>query len=111
MFVKKFVDLGANISATCQAVGINRATYYRWLKIESFSAKIELAELEPVDNVESALYKAALDGNITAQIFFLKKKKPGVYGDYAGAPKGDDGEIKYTAAEVRNFMLRRSGGE
>ena len=34
-----------------------------------------------MDNVKTALYKTALEGNVTAQIFFLKNKAKEEFGE------------------------------
>lgn len=64
---------GNNVSDACKAVGISRKTFYQWKEehpewAEQINEGIEVK----LDNVESALYKAALEGNVSACIFILK---------------------------------------
>lgn len=60
-----------------QNIGIRRETLYDWKKkYDNFSNALKQGK-EVVDiQVENALLKAALEGNITAQIFWLKNRKP-----------------------------------
>jgi hypothetical protein len=70
-----FRKKGCNISATCNALGISRQTYYNWLKNdEDLKIEIEDSKEAVLDNVESKLLAAINDGNITAIIFYLKTK-------------------------------------
>lgn len=57
-------------------IGINAKTLYEWKKKESKIGNILKKAREVVDyEVESALLKSALEGNVTAQIFWLKNRK------------------------------------
>lgn len=62
------------IAAKC---GIARSTLYEWKKKhKDFSDALKKGK-EVVDfEVENALLKSALEGNVTAQIFWLKNRKP-----------------------------------
>lgn len=63
-----------NISKACEAVGIKRHTYYKWMKQEKFSKEVEGVMDSLVDHAESLLWKQMAEGNTTAVIFFLKCK-------------------------------------
>lgn len=57
-------------------MGIDRTTLYRWKKkncniLNSLKKGKEVVDFE----VENALLKNALEGNVTAQIFWLKNRK------------------------------------
>jgi len=66
---------GCNVSATCKAVGVSRAHFYRIKKSsKKFARALKDAEESNIDNVETALLSAVGEGNITAIIFFLKTK-------------------------------------
>jgi len=72
-----FLDLlkgcGGNISEVCKATGISRRTFYDWKEqYPEFRDGVEDVVEAVIDTVESALYKGILEGNVTAQIFFLK---------------------------------------
>lgn len=58
-------------------IGISPSTLYDWkAKYSEISAALKKGK-EVVDyEVENALLKAAMDGNVTAQIFWLKNRKP-----------------------------------
>ena len=57
-------------------IGINPKTLYEWKNKESKISNILKKGREVVDfEVENALLKNALDGNVTAQIFWLKNRK------------------------------------
>ena len=71
MYEKK----GANISATCVALGIDRKTFYNRRKAsEELNEKLESVEESLIDFAESKLMKAISDDNLTATIFYLKTK-------------------------------------
>jgi len=72
-----FIDIlranGGNIQAACKHCHIGRRTIYEWRDKEEWIAEaIEDIREISVDNVETSLYKSAMEGNVTAQIFFLK---------------------------------------
>lgn len=57
-------------------IGINPKTLYEWKNKESKIGNILKRSREVVDfEVENALLKSALEGNVTAQIFWLKNRK------------------------------------
>ncbi len=57
-------------------IGINAKTLYEWKNKESKISNILKKGREVVDfEVENALLKNALEGNVTAQIFWLKNRK------------------------------------
>lgn len=58
-------------------MGIATSTLYDWKKKYSEISEALKKGKEVVDiEVENALLKSALEGNITAQIFWLKNRKP-----------------------------------
>lgn len=71
MYEKK----GANISVTCNALGIDRKTFYNRRKAsEELNEKLQSIEEGLIDFAESKLMKAISDDNLTATIFYLKTK-------------------------------------
>ena len=60
----------------CKEAGINRDTYYRWMKEDpKFKAKVEETSEAMLDRLENVLYyKADVEQNMTAIIFILKTK-------------------------------------
>lgn len=66
---------GSNISSACKSVGIDRQTHYNWLdKFDKYKNAVREIEESVVDFVETSLMKSIKDGNVTAQIFYLKTK-------------------------------------
>lgn len=65
-------------------IGISRATYYDWKNkhpdfLDALKRSKEVADYE----VESALFKKAKMGDTTAQIFWLKNRRPEKWRDKA----------------------------
>lgn len=87
-----------NVTMACQALGISRTQVYQWRNDDpKFAEEWDWATKEGVetraDETEQALRKAALEGNIKAIIFTLKKLKPEVYGNknrHVDIPKRED---------------------
>lgn len=73
--VAAYQKKGANISATCQALSIDRKTFYN-RRNSSKELDRQLGEIEEslVDFAESKLMGAMNDNNLTAIIFYLKTK-------------------------------------
>lgn len=65
-----------------EKIGINRATLYDWQKKFCNISDALKKGKEVVDfEVENALLKNALDGDTTAQIFWLKNRRPANWRD------------------------------
>ena len=76
-FLKVFPEAFGNITKTAEAVGIDRGTFYNWIKSDQeFKKTIENIEPEEMllDFAESQLLEKIKSGDITAIIFFLKTK-------------------------------------
>jgi hypothetical protein len=62
-----------NVAAIARALGKSRGLIYKHIaKSPTLKAAIDDARETMLDNVESALYKQVLEGNVTAMIFWLK---------------------------------------
>lgn len=62
-----------NVSATCAALKIGRTQFYNWKKEdEEFAKAIDEVTDFCIDHVESKLFRAINDGDLTAIIFYLK---------------------------------------
>lgn len=60
-----------------QNLGIGKTTFYKLINEHSELSELLKKGREVVDyEVENALLKNALEGNVTAQIFWLKNRKP-----------------------------------
>lgn len=77
LFVRLYNQLFGNISNTCLGVGIARQTYYDWLeKDELFRSLIMESEMNLNDEIREVLINKAASGDMTAVIFYLKKRHP-----------------------------------
>ena len=75
-------------------MGISVATLYNWKKehleiLEALKKGKEVADYE----VENALHKTALEGNVTAQIFWLKNRKPDKWRDKQSMEFGGESRV------------------
>ena len=74
--IEKWARLGLSDRQIAKNMGIGRSTFYEWKKkyseiSDSLKEGKEIADYF----VENALFKNALEGNTTAQIFWLKNRK------------------------------------
>lgn len=68
----EFIETGHTITSACEELGITRTAYYLWRhRNEEFRRDADLALISQISVVEDALFKKALGGNVTAQIFYL----------------------------------------
>lgn len=97
-------SLSGNISEMCKATGVSRTQFYKWMENEKFKSKVDEIRERVVDNVESALYKNALEGNVAAQIFFLKTQ---------GKKRGyvEKVEVKHEGAVLPPWMKQDDEGK
>lgn len=67
---------GLSIEQISKNMGIDDATLYRWMNKNCDICEAIKKGKEVVDyEVENALYKNAMSGNVTAQIFWLKNRQ------------------------------------
>lgn len=72
---KLYKKKGCNMQETCDAIGINRLTFYRWREADPELERMLHEAVEGViDFTESQLLKAIKAGDVKAIIFFLKTK-------------------------------------
>lgn len=77
MFVSLYSQLMGHVSNTCSAVPISRDTYYRWLEEDkAFAQAIMESEMNLNDEIRDVLINKAASGDMTAVIFYLKKRHP-----------------------------------
>ena len=73
-------------------IGITAKTLYQWKKQYSEISNALKKGKEVVDyEVENALLRSALDGNTTAQIFWLKNRRPVVWREKPEGTNSDGG--------------------
>lgn len=76
-FVEIYRQLLGHIGDTCRAINIARKTYYNWLDSDPvFTQRIMECEMELNDDIRDVLVKKAGEGDMTAVIFYLKKRHP-----------------------------------
>ena len=73
-FLKALNDSGLNISAASENIGINRRTYYRWLRNETFAEEVNHQKEETIDYVESKLMMSIKNGHEASIFFFLRTR-------------------------------------
>lgn len=67
-----------NVTLVAKSFAVSRTTVYTFFeKHPELKTCLQDEREKMIDNVESALYNQALDGNITAMIFFLKTQGKG----------------------------------
>ena len=78
-FLKAFKSTKCNISRACEAVNINRGTYYIWLENPKFAEACKEIEDSLTDNIENALFRKAELGHERAMEFYLTNRKKDKY--------------------------------
>lgn len=70
-----FAKKGCNITATCAALDIDRATFYAWRKKDpKLDAMLSDESESIIDFTESKLLEKIQEGDLTAIIFMLKTR-------------------------------------
>jgi hypothetical protein len=73
---------GLNRGESARAIGVSRMTVWEHRKDDpDFDQACKDAQDEAVEEVEDALYESAVNGNVTAAIFYLKNRAPGRWKD------------------------------
>lgn len=73
----EFIAKGYGRTKACEKIGITRQTFSKhYQRNETFRKAVIDAESSANDVVEMALYKTAIDGNVTAQQVWLYNRSP-----------------------------------
>ena len=73
---------GLAMNQIAHNMGISKETLYQWMKLSSaISDSIKKGKEVSDYLVENALFTSALSGNVVAQIFWLKNRKPNQWQD------------------------------
>lgn len=76
---------GVGHTAACRAAHVSRDTINKCIKYEeSFAAEVAAAERMQVEQVENALFKKCVEGNVVAIIFYLTNRAPEKWADRRG---------------------------
>ena len=93
---------GLTDAQIAENMGINVSTLYDWKNKYTEFADVLKRTKDVVDReVENALYKAACEGNITAQIFWLKNRKPYFWRDKRETEIAGNGKLELTWEDSR----------
>ena len=85
---------GLSKEQIAENMGICRDTLYEWeKKFTDISDALKKGREVADRNVENALYKNAMNGNIAAQIFWLKNRKPNEWKDKQNMDLGGEGKV------------------
>lgn len=75
--LKMWAEKGLTMEEIADHVGVRKMTLYNWCEKSAIIDKtLTDARNQAISEVEGALFKAAINGNITAQIFYLKNRRP-----------------------------------
>lgn len=95
------------VTTACKIVGIDRTTFYRYLKDDAaFAQEVQDIENIAIDFVESQLFKQIKEGNTTATIFYLKtkaKKRGYVERQEVTGAEGEKIEFKIEVVQGKNI--------
>lgn len=73
--VMESLNNGASIGAAVKAAGTNAVTFWRWRMVDKeLDDQVHAIYDSRIQIVEDALYRGAVEGNPTQQIFFLKNR-------------------------------------
>uniref|UniRef100_A0A6M3IF29 Putative terminase small subunit n=1 Tax=viral metagenome TaxID=1070528 RepID=A0A6M3IF29_9ZZZZ len=79
LFLKAYKVNMCNISKACEAVPINRKTFYRWIENINFKEQIKEIDESLDDMAECSLYKNVKSGMQKAVEFYLTNRKKDKY--------------------------------
>lgn len=96
--LRGYARRGMNDEQIAAKIGIAPSTLYEWKKkYPEISEALKEGKDLPDIQVEAALYQAALGGNVTAMIFWLKNRLPNSWRDKP-EPTGDSEALKAAKA-------------
>lgn len=103
---------GASIVAACRAGGVDWHTFDRWRKrSKRFNQQVIDILNSRTQVVEDALFKAAVDGNVTAQIFWLKNRAAERWRDVAHQSISGGMKIEFEVVDADKEAQKDSGDE
>jgi len=94
--IEKWAGEGLTKAEIAHNMGISRNCFVDWRKKSScIEDAIKRGEEAAIDKVENALFSAACSGNITAQIFFLKNRRPDLWKDKRDTEISGNGKMSF----------------
>jgi hypothetical protein len=101
---------GSSINAACQSAGVDTVTFWLWRKKDpSLNDKMRHIYDSRIQIVEDALYKNALEGNVAAQIFFLKNRDQDRWKDRFDPLVTNENHLHIT--NVKDFIRNERKGQ
>ena len=94
--LKQIAGRGVTLSTIAKTLGIDRSTLFDWRKrFPSIDSALKSGADMADDAVEDALHKAAVEGNITAQIFWLKNRRSTRWRDKRDTELSGSGKVSF----------------
>ena len=94
--IEEWAGKGLMLADIAHNMGISRPTLYNWReKSPAITAALKRGGDVADERVENALYRAACEGNITAQIFYLKNRKPFYWRDKRETEIAGSGKVSF----------------
>lgn len=111
---RELAEQGMTDEEMAEEFGVDVRTLYRWkADNEAFCQALKAGKELPDECVVQSLYKMALDGNVTAAIFWLKNRQPNKWRDKVqNEHSGPNGGPMQQVTTVRLVpLLPKSGDE
>ncbi len=74
LFIEAYINNKGHIGKSAKEIGINRVTYYKWLKEPKFKQLMEEVDEYHWDSIEEHINRLAKDGNPQLLMFLAKTK-------------------------------------
>ncbi|MBX3442903.1 MAG: hypothetical protein KF774_10895 [Planctomyces sp.] len=104
----KLAALGGSPAAVCQKLGLELEQVSRTLAADSeFRRRTEDVRRTQYENVRAALYRSAMEGNVSAQTLFIRLEQAAPEAAADTGPAGDDLE-NLSDAELLSLFERLS---
>lgn len=99
--------IGADIAGAAHLISVSKATLDRYMeKRPAEKARADDARKIADDRVQSALYKSAVAGNVTAMIFWLKNRQPKEWRDRREIEMSGAGDVAEAISAAHAALLK-----
>lgn len=99
--------IGADIAGAAHLIAVSKATLDRYMeKRPAEKARADDARKIADDRVQSALYKSAVNGNVTAMIFWLKNRQPKEWRDRREIEMSGAGDVADAIESAHAALLK-----